>query len=344
MGYIRGMGDRTLPYDPALDGIRAVAIAMVFCVHVGMPWALGGFVGVDVFFVLSGFLITRLLVKEHASTGRISIPRFYARRLKRLYPALLLLLGVTLALAPWLYPYQPFSVVLRDALVSSLYLADYAREFGWPPVTLGHMWSLSVEEHFYLVWPLILGGVLTQPRHNAIRWLVAIYAAATLWRLFGWLHWATMSEMYYRFDYRASGLALGCLLGYLNLRIRPIWGALGLAALIGIMFTFETSQERVYAYGFTVAEISAAILILAPQNWLSVGAWIGRMSYGIYLWHVPVIRVLRQMHVDWIWFVVLAAVGTIALAALSYYTVESIFRRSRPNAKASGSGEQPVLR
>ena len=144
----------SLAYNSALDGLRGVAILLVILSHAHAPLFDGAFYGVDLFFVLSGFLITSLLLQELQSNGRLDYWRFYRRRFFRLMPALALFLGAYCVFAPLLWP--DLTDVYSDALVSLLYLADYGIAFFDSPDTLLHMWSLSVEEHFYLVWPPLL--------------------------------------------------------------------------------------------------------------------------------------------------------------------------------------------
>src|SRR5487761_2131823 len=155
----------SLRYNQALDGLRAVAIGLVAADHCWVPGFDSGYFGVDVFFVLSGFLITQLLVDEYDSQGQIDLGKFYLRRLLRLTPPLAILLAVYLAVAPTLWPHYGLWPHIRDAALAGLYLADYGRAFWSQPTLLEHTWSLSVEEHFYLLWPfavLLLGRV--EPR------------------------------------------------------------------------------------------------------------------------------------------------------------------------------------
>ena len=203
--------ESSLRYNPALDGLRAVAIALVIADHCHVPGFDGGYFGVDLFFVLSGFLITRLLVDEFDAAGQIDLPRFYLRRLLRLAPPLLLLLAAYLVIAPMIWPQYGLWSHIRDAALAGFYLSDYGRAFWHYPIALQHTWSLSVEEHFYLIWPF---AVLLLARIE-LRWRIAglfgIYLIATAWRIFeyessGWV------ATYFRFDTRMSGLICGALL------------------------------------------------------------------------------------------------------------------------------------
>ena len=200
-----------LQYNPALDGLRAVAVVLVMADHCNVPVFDQGYFGVDLFFVLSGFLITRLLVNEIDATGRIDLWKFYLRRLLRLAPALLLLLAAYLVIAPSLWPQVDFMSHLRDAALAGFYLSDYSQAFWHNPKVLIHTWSLSVEEHFYLIWPFaILLLARIEPRWRLVGLLV-IYLLASAWRIFeyeivGW------DATYYRFDTRVGGLVCGALL------------------------------------------------------------------------------------------------------------------------------------
>ena len=145
-----------MAYQPALDGVRALAILAVLLFHAKVPGVPGGFVGVDVFFVLSGFLITTILAGEHRRCGRIDLPGFYRRRLRRLYPALIVFLCAYLLTAGLLFPRVAPEKHGRDALLALFYLADYGRALDMPLSVLNHTWSLAVEAQFYLLWPLRL--------------------------------------------------------------------------------------------------------------------------------------------------------------------------------------------
>src|SRR5690349_20309645 len=137
--------------NSALDGARALAVLLVLLHHTRVPGFAGGFIGVDVFFVLSGYLITSILLREADSAGDIRIGRFLLRRALRLYPPLLLMLSAVLILGPSIWPTEQLGM---PVLISALYLSDYATAFYGPLSVIGHTWSLAVEEHFYLLWPI----------------------------------------------------------------------------------------------------------------------------------------------------------------------------------------------
>jgi peptidoglycan/LPS O-acetylase OafA/YrhL len=321
-----------MQYVPALDGVRAIAIVMVLLFHAKAPWANAGFFGVDVFFVLSGYLITRLLVDEHNETGSIELIKCYLRRLRRLYPALLLFITVYLVVGPLFWPKYAITSHLRDALLSVLYLQDYTITFDLYPHVLRHMWSLSVEEHFYLFWPLLLLAVLRMARPWSIAVLICMYVGATLWRLWSVnLLGAEFWQVYFRFDTHASGLFLGGVLGYLRLRLPSYYALLGLVGLAILTVFFEFRNITTARYIFTLAELCAGAVVLSQPNWLGFMpiAWIGRMSYGLYLWHYLIMRIMQNYGMSWEEKFCAGLLGGLALAAFSYYTIESRFRTSR---------------
>ena len=148
-------------YYKGIDGLRAVAVLTVMASHAKVPYIRGGFMGVDIFFVISGFLITTILLKEYSNRGSISIPNFYMRRILRLMPALLLLFSFLLIYACLFTNLKFVRITLIDELVTLLYSQNWALALGYHPRGyLAHTWSLSVEEQFYFLWPLILGLVL----------------------------------------------------------------------------------------------------------------------------------------------------------------------------------------
>lgn len=321
-------------YSPALDGIRALAALIVAVYHARFPGLTGGFFGVDVFFVLSGYLITRLLVNEHARETDIRLNHFILRRVRRLLPALLLMLLAYLLTAPWLFPEVAFSKHLRDALLSATYMANYATALGASVSVLGHVWSLAVEMQFYLLWPLILFGLLRLPRPVAMKLILALYLLATALRWWGGEHLATWA-FYPRTETHCSGLLLGCLLGYAGVTIHRYWAVVGLFVLFFAMTFFSSTWMPTVRYGFTIVEIGAAMLILAQPIWLGgvVLAWLGRMSYGLYLWHYPIMRLLRERD-KWDWPEVLLVGAGLGLlfAVLSHYLLERRFYQPRFSA------------
>ena len=319
----------SLAYLPALDGVRAIAVLLVLAYHARAPFAPGGFIGVDLFFVLSGFLITRLLLVEQAREGRINILRFYLRRLRRLYPALLLMLAAYLLVAPHVWPELDHA---RDALLAGSYVANWSIIAIQAPVVLSHTWSLAVEEQFYLLWPVLIAWL---PHRHRARALVLLFLAATLWRIGVGLAGAPGWTVYMRFDTRLSGMVLGaCIAALPFAAARPerwFWG--GLLAIAAITAWARWLDPGYLRFGISLAELAAATLIvgaLQHPGWLAhpAMAWIGRLSYGMYLWHYPLMRAVRD---DWHWattFVVCTTLSVL-LAWWSHVTIERWLRVPR---------------
>ena len=326
---------------PALDGLRGLAVAGVVAYHSGTVLH-GGHLGVDVFFVLSGFLITRLLLGEQAATGRVSYRNFYARRALRLGPALaacLLLVGALVAVDPLMRARIGTSVGAAFAS-TVLYANNWLDVFdtrGTGP--LGHTWSLSVEEQFYLLWPpVLLWGLRRRSRERVatrVLWAVVCFAAlrallSVVSHGFAW-EYATTSKA----DAPLIGCALALLLHQARSRSRslPEWsGWLALGSLV-IAFLFVPSHSQgLMLGGFTLVSVCAAVLlanlVLDPASRLSgllalrPLTFLGRVSYGLYLYHWPIFLEVRgrvhhrlpQIALEW----TLAAVVTL----VSYYAIE----------------------
>lgn len=315
-------------YIPELDGLRAVAVVAVVLFHADPsgPFS-GGFVGVDLFFVLSGFLITSILAAEWKAAGSIDLWRFYRRRFLRLMPALLFLLAVYLVVAPLAWPGHPHG---RDALLTGLYLSDYSYAFWQAPFYLQHTWSLAVEEQFYLLWPLLLVPLLKTKR--PLLWLGIAWLAVTVWRA-SFTDW---TDYYYRFDTRGSGLLLGAMLAFVRFRAGPMLGYASLG-LLGLIFLIGNIAAAMLFISPT--ELAAAALILAPLPFLANPAlvWTGKISYGIYLWHFPIAYALRS-ELPFAFTAPLTLALSIGCAALSFYTVEAWARRLK-----IGYGATPAL-
>ena len=312
-----------MEYRSELDGLRAIAVTSVLLLHAapGAPFS-GGFVGVDLFFVLSSFLITSILAAEVRETGRLDLARFYSRRFLRLMPALLFMLAGYLMVAPFLWPTYPHG---RDALVASLYLSDYTLAVWGVPRYIGHTWSLAVEEHFYLLWPFVVPLLLRSTR--PLVWLAAAFAVLTLWRT----SWATeFNQSYFRFDTHATGLVLGAALYFSGLRLGRTAGLAALAMFGALVL----SASFPYAFiAIPLAEIASAVLIASAASLdvlrNSLLVWLGRRSYAIYLWHVPVVDLLRAGHLSFAPMVALTLLLSIGCAILSWHSVEKWGRRMK---------------
>ena len=321
----------SMPYNPALDGIRALAAITVAAIHARAPGLTAGFFGVDVFFVLSGYLITRLLWLEHQATHAVDWRSFMRRRWARLWPALVVFLLVYLAVAPWLWPSIPLAKHMQDAGLTAVYVVNWSPSWGGGVSVLGHVWSLAVEMQFYAVWPLLFVLLMKLPRRTLLPSLLVLYVASTAWRWWGAEHLPRLWDVYVRTDMHCSGLLLGCMLGVWNRRLPQAWAWPGLV-ILGLAMTFFSSAWLPTAqYGFTVAELGAAMLLMARPPWLGVPwlAWVGRMSYGLYLWHYLIMVNLRdKQDADWRITLLIGLAGGLVAATISHHLIERRFHRS----------------
>ena len=369
---------------PALDGVRALAILGVIAYHLGAGWASGGYLGVDLFFVLSGFLITSLLLEEKSSRGRIGLGAFWGRRARRLLPALFLVLVAVsvyaVANGRFSSPTSGGAAIdlggLRgDALATLAYVANWHAIFSHQsyftqfstPSPLTHTWSLAIEEQFYLLWPLVIVALV---RLSPRRWrrvglglCVAGAGASMLAMAVLYRPGVDPSRIYYGTDTRAFDLLVGAALAFVAAarpqpgpraraalhRVSPV----ALVALGALWATAGTSAGLPRSWMFEGAFLGCAVLaglVIADVRQLDQGPlarvlstpplrWIGTISYGLYLWHWPVIVYLNHPRTG------LDGAGldgariglTFALATASYYLVE------RPIRRASFAGTRPRL-
>ena len=377
-GTPRRQAHSGLPYVAALDGVRAIAVGAVLLYHGGVSIAPGGFLGVDMFFVLSGFLITSLLITERAATGRIDLFQFWLRRARRLLPAAFLLIAVTALVAAIFLPAD--AVRTRgDAIASFFYVNNWHQvlsqqsyfETFQRPSLLQHLWSLAVEEQFYLLWPLALGlcmSKLGRARTAQLTLVLAIVSAIAMGILFD--PGQDPSRVYFGTDTHASGLLIGALLAFVwplgPLRGRPNKhaaivldaGALaGLVLVVAAITGWQDYEPWVYRGGILVFSIACALLIAAVVHpagrirrvlGLAPFVWIGRRSYGIYLWHWPIMALTRPgLDLDWSrWVLVPLQIGAaVGIAALSYTYVEMPIRSGEGRKRiAAWLGRRPPRR
>jgi len=318
---------RNQRYMPGLDGLRAIAVLAVIVFHLGFDWAPGGLLGVGIFFTLSGYLITDILLSQLNQRGKIDFLRFWAARARRLLPALFLMLAIVLAWVTIFGPAQPDQ--FRKAVVSAVFYVNnweqifanvsYFARFA-PEGPLNHLWSLSVEEQFYIFWPflLLLGVKLVheRPLPSGVRPRLAVLTIVVA--LISVIEMAILykpsldpSRIYYGTDTRAAGLLFGCALAMvwpsrrLNRRIAPQarntldgLGALGLLIIALMIWQVGEFDRFLYQGGFIVLSL-ATVMVLMPLTHPAcrlggiVGAkplrWVGVRSYGIYLWQTPII-------------------------------------------------------
>jgi peptidoglycan/LPS O-acetylase OafA/YrhL len=326
----------SLDYNPALDGLRGLAALVVLAFHAGLPLVGGGFLGVDLFFVLSGFLITRLLRAEVAATGRVEVLRFYWRRALRLWPPLLAMLALYACFVSLVVPGTDWQ---RDVLLAMFYLTDYSYPLWHEPELLRHTWSLSVEEHFYLIWPLVILLTRRMEATNLAVIFFCLYVLATGWRVLDYWLFADWYWTYLRFDTRLSGLVLGSVAGLIAWK--PSGAAIGWAGLVLLAIlagTMTLPSWFQFTNGTIAAEFASATVVLSAVHcrdslYFRMLAWrplvaCGLLSYSIYLVHYPIARVLREVMSPTETLTITAAVS-IALAALIHIWIEKPLRRWR---------------
>ena len=370
-----------LPYVPGLDGLRAVAVIAVLLYHAGLARS-GGFLGVETFFVLSGFLITALLVVEWRQHDRINLPAFWLRRARRLLPALMFMLVGTLIFAAVALRREP-AVTPADVLGTLGYVMNWRLILGEHPYfdpmlrppLLQHVWSLAVEEQFYLLWPLIFAGAIRWLRPVGLLALTLVVAAGSA-ALMALLYQpgADPSRIYYGTDTRAAGLLLGAALALvwtpgrtpasterrLGLLLDGA-GLLALALLVACFVALSSRHPLLYRGGFALVAILTVVVIAAlthPQARLVprlLGSpplrWIGLRSYGLYLWHWPVFQVTRpriDLPLDGLPLFLLRLAILGALVELSYRYVElparhGAIERTWRKLRGTPSAAQPVL-
>jgi peptidoglycan/LPS O-acetylase OafA/YrhL len=354
----------------ALDGIRAFAVMAVLLYHAGISWVGGGLLGVDVFFVLSGFLITSLLCRELSRTATVRLGRFWAQRARRLVPALIILL---LGVAAYAYAFRnsvDVSLIRGDALSTLFYVANWHFIFadqGYfaqtaAPSPLLHTWSLAVEEQYYLIWPLV---ALFVARRWGIRALavtagVAAVASATLMAAL-YAVGTSVDRLYYGTDTRAQALLVGSLLGAIGAHRgesfsvlpdgwtstrwrRRIWVAVGMCGAAYLAWAWHALQGQdpfLYHGGFFVVALAAGAVIVACvtvpgsvlARYLSVPVivFVGRISYGLYLYHWPLFLAIDHEHtgLSGAWLLLVRLAVTFAAATVSFLFIEEPIRTHR---------------
>ena len=341
-------------FRPDIEGLRGVAILLVVAFHLDLPGFRGGFIGVDVFFVLSGYLITGLLAQELEATGRIQVLAFYARRVRRLLPAATVMLGGTVLLLSLFFSPDERAVFARSALAAAIYVSNiefqrdssdyFARDASQNPFL--HTWSLSLEEQFYLVWPvlLILTRALFRTRPLSVLPLFALSAASFAVCL--WMSASDPQAVFFFSPARAWEFGVG---GLAALAPRALWsrleklsallGALGLAGIVGAAAVLRADMALPGVLSL-LPVLSTAVVVLAGARAGDRGAgWLlgckpllllGRLSYSLYLWHWPVLVLGRAVSpsLGLAGRSLLAALA-LALAAASYALVENPIRHHR---------------
>ncbi|MEI7991414.1 MAG: acyltransferase family protein [Actinomycetota bacterium] len=389
-----------LGYQPGIDGLRALAVSAVVMYHAqqNMPssWLPGGFLGVEVFFAISGYLITTLIAIEHERTGTIDVRRFWVHRARRLLPALLCILVVTVAIvgvggrfndswrehvgsfrAMWLSAWVYFTNWYQ--IIAGL---DYGASVGRPPL-LRHLWSLAVEEQFYIFWPMVLWVLLrcfrSRSGQRGVGFAFALLAAATAAAtalLYQPTNLGRINVLYLSTPTRASGLLLGAALALLwqpwrnhkagathHGRLMDLAGAIGLGVLAWSFLRWHLTVEGeagtagydlLFRGGFLLIDAATLLLVVTamhPGSFLGrrvLGSaplvWIGKRSYGLYLWHWPVFQLTRplgdqslldvttpDLNLAWLPVLVIRLLITLVLTELSYRFLEMPIRHGALN-------------
>ena len=347
----------TFGHIPALDGLRAVAVLSVIGYHYDMFGLRGGFLGVDLFFVLSGFLITSLLITEADISGRVSLKAFWVRRFKRLMPAAIVMLIAVSIWAALKVDSMQLATVRSDFLATLGYVANwrfiYSGQSYFEQFTLAspvrHAWSLAIEEQFYVVWPLLFTIIYRVRR----KWLLAAIvttaiAASAIWMavLFDPNN---ISRVYYGTDTRASQLLVGVLLAVIvsagRLRISNLTAvalnAFSLAVVVVAMFTIADQDEGLYKGGLLAFAVITALLLFSsaqlksgPVHFVLCSSpvqFVGRISYGLYLWHWPIQIMItdRSTSFDGWRLTAVRLVVTFVVTYISYRLIEMPLRYSK---------------
>lgn len=350
-------------YMPGLDGLRALAVLAVIAYHLHLPWAPGGLLGVCIFFVLSGYLITDILVAQWQFSGGLNLKEFWLGRARRLLPALFVMLAGVIV---WLSFCDPggLSSLWNDVIAVVFYISNwwlifhqvsYFASFG-PPSPLGHLWSLAIEEQFYLLWPLLLWlGLRYIPRRGRlIRLIMALAFISAISMAIIYQPGMDPSRVYYGTDTRCFALLIGAALALiwpsrrlsadLPPRRRLFLDAAGGAALLAVLvMIWQNNQYQTFLYYgglFLFAIISAVLVAVLAHPASRLGRvfgmqplrWLGVCSYGIYLWHYPVIILTSPGFNTEGLSIAMAGEQTllsILLAAVSWYFIEEPIRHGK---------------
>lgn len=349
-------------YISGLDGLRAFAVLSVIAYHFNFSWASGGFLGVDIFFVLSGYLITSIALPAHGNHIELNLREFWARRVRRLLPAAYVMIITTFV---WvvLFNRDLLNTIRGDAISSIFYSSNwwfifhklsYFDSFG-SPSPLKNLWSLAIEEQFYIVWPIVLLLGLYIFKKRSTFSMIVLFGAIASALLMGVLYepGADPSRVYYGTDTRSFELLIGCCLAFVwpmkrlssNRLSTGLRNTLNITSIITFMililciFYVDEYQSFLYRGGMLLICLNAAILIACichPSSFLGKLlswkplSWIGTRSYGIYLWHYPVIVLgtpVQEIGNPVYWHIALQVVITMTIAELSYRFIETPIRK-----------------
>ncbi|WP_192946875.1 MULTISPECIES: acyltransferase family protein [Staphylococcus] len=351
---------RNTRYMPGLDGLRAIAVIGIIIYHLNKQWLTGGFLGVDTFFVISGYLITSLLLKEYEETGIINLKNFWVRRFKRLIPAVLTLVFVVVVATLVLKPEEIVNIK-KDAIAAIFYFSNwwyiasdvnYFEQFAFMP--LKHLWSLAIEEQFYIVFPILFIFLLLALKKYRnvvlIFWIISLISLLVM-IIISQPH-MSHSRVYFGTDTRLQTMLLGVILAFLwppfKLKKNPQKtlthiidgiGVFGIFILLLLFYKVNDNSDWIYNGGFYLISAMTLFVIMSavhPSGYFAkvignpIFVIIGKRSYSLYLWHFPVISFVHSYYVagqlpNYVYF--LDIILTIILAELSYRYIETPFRK-----------------
>lgn len=349
-----------LGYNPALDGLRGTATLCVLAAHLDFSWCPGAFLYMDMFFVMSAYLITSLLLKQWTKTGRVGFRVFYRRRVLRLFPANYAMILTFLVAAYLVLP--DFKNQLPTAVVAASYISNWTRAFEVPmPGFLDHTWSLAVEEQFYLIWPVALMLLLKVIglRMRLVALLVLLALGFAGWRSWLTFHGASIYRLYNGTDMRGDALLIGCALGIAMAipevrqsvalqRTAKFLAVPSLVALIVGGVTTDFHDRAMYAgitLFFTLASACLITSLVLPEQSIPHQifrspplVFLGRICYGLYIWHYPIFMII-MFGFGITRPVAAGMIGvplTFAVAILSWRYIESPFLKAKDRIPIQG--------
>ncbi|PTI52803.1 acyltransferase [Staphylococcus xylosus] len=365
-------------YMPGIDGLRAIAVIGIIIYHLNKQWLTGGFLGVDTFFVISGYLITSLLLFEYESTGIINLKQFWLRRIRRLIPAMLVLV-IVVTVATLIFKPGEIVNIKQDVFAAVFYVSNwwyiatgvnYFEQFAFMP--LKHLWSLAIEEQFYIIFPIVfILLLLTIKKYRNVTLVFWIISLISLLAMIIISQSQTgHSRVYFGTDTRLQTMLLGVIFAFVwppfklkknpNHILRTIIdsiGIVGIALLLMLFFKVNDNSNWIYNGGFYLISLLTLFVIMSavhPSGYFAkilgnpLFIYIGKRSYSLYLWHFPVISFIHSYYVDGqlpVYVYVIDIILTIVLAEMSYRYIETPFRKQGIKAFSISRGnKQAVIR
>lgn len=337
---------------PGLTGLRGFSILCVLIFHANVHWLPGGFLGVDIFFVLSGFLISAMLTREFDLTGKIALKRFYLRRARRLLPALVAMLLTFNFMMAVIHGGDGLADAVQESAIALFYVSNWTRALDWhAPHYLGHAWSLSIEEQYYLLWPICLLWMLRERRVNPLLVALGIALTSAMWRAWLASEGVSVNRMYNGTDTRLDGLMLGACVGIAYARgwlsilyekfspdVLQFFGLLSLILVVVCLFGVRLWLDMRLYFGVLhlfqwIAVVLLAALIVGSRGVIyeifhhKAMCWLGSISYGVYLWHWPIYRLLKDVGGSDVSIFICGVSITLVFANLSWRYIERPFLR-----------------